>query len=292
MRKIVVTGANKGIGRALVSAILDQAADTFVFLGSRDPKRGEEARAKVVDGHDGWGDRVQVLAIDVTDDASVQGAADQAKASLAGDELYGLVNNAGVGLGSGDMAHVLDVNARGILRVSDAFVPLVQDGGRVVNVTSAAGPSFIAKCSPERQKQLTDPEVSRDTVAATIAEAIELATNDGDFDAAGLGDGDAYGVSKACANAYTLVFAREHPELRVNACTPGFIETDLTRPFLEKSGKSADDVGMKSPDEGTRAPMFLLFGDPPGTGRYYGSDAERSPLDRYRSPGDPPYEGS
>lgn len=40
------------------------------------------------------------------------------------------------------------------------------------------------------------------------------------------------------------------------------------------------------------APLYLLMGDPPfpgGNGRYYGSDAVRSPLDRYRGPGDPPY---
>jgi carbonyl reductase 1 len=37
--------------------------------------------------------------------------------------------------------------------------------------------------------------------------------------------------------------------------------------------------------------MFLLFGQPEGNGRYYGSDAKRSPLDRYRSPGSEPYTG-
>ena len=37
------------------------------------------------------------------------------------------------------------------------------------------------------------------------------------------------------------------------------------------------------------APLFLLFGDPEGNGRYYGSDGVRSPLDCYRGPGDPPY---
>ena len=48
---------------------------------------------------------------------------------------------------------------------------------------------------------------------------------------------------------------------------------------------------MKPPTEGTRAPMHLLFGALEGNGRYYGSDARRSPLDRYRSPADPEYVG-
>jgi hypothetical protein len=37
--------------------------------------------------------------------------------------------------------------------------------------------------------------------------------------------------------------------------------------------------------------MFLLFGHPEGNGRYYGSDALRSPMDRYRAPGTPAYDG-
>jgi len=48
---------------------------------------------------------------------------------------------------------------------------------------------------------------------------------------------------------------------------------------------------MKPPTEGTRSVLFLLFGEPEGNGRYYGSDAVRSPMHRYRSPGDPPYTG-
>ena len=48
---------------------------------------------------------------------------------------------------------------------------------------------------------------------------------------------------------------------------------------------------MKSPADGARSALFLLFGEPEGNGRYYGSDAVRSPLDRYRAPGDPPHTG-
>ena len=124
-----------------------------------------------------------------------------------------------------------------------------------------------------------------------MQEALAIAAKRGSFSEAGLGDGEAYGLSKACANAFTLAFARAHPELHVNACTPGFIETDLTRPYLASSGKTAQEIGMKSPAEGTRAPMHLLFGALEGNGRYYGSDARRSPLDRYRSPSDPEYAG-
>jgi hypothetical protein len=77
----------------------------------------------------------------------------------------------------------------------------------------------------------------------------------------------------------------------VNACTPGFIATDMTRHYAESQGKAPAEPGMKTPADGTRAPLFLLFGALAGSGHYYGSDARRSPLDRYRAPGSPEYTG-
>jgi NAD(P)-dependent dehydrogenase (short-subunit alcohol dehydrogenase family) len=291
MRRIVVTGANKGIGLALVSAILEQAEDTYVYLGARDVDRGEAARAPLVGAHPGWASRLEVVALDVTADASVARARTQLEAKLGGERLYGVVNNAGVGSAAGSLATTLEVNARGVRRVCEALVSLLGKDGRVVNVTSAAGPSFVAKCSDERKRLFTNPGVEWSQIEAVMKEALELDAAKRSLVEIGLADGDYYGFSKACANAFTLAFAREHEGLHVNACTPGFIETDLTRPYLESSGRSAKEMGMKSPAEGTRSAMHLLFGQVDGNGRYYGSDALRSPLDRYRAPGDPAYTG-
>lgn len=285
-RRVLITGANKGIGLATVRAVLEAADDTFVFLGSRDRSRGEAARDGLVADDGSWKDRVEVVEIDVSSDDSVAAA----RATVGDRTLYGVVNNAGMGLGNQPMADVLEVNTRGPRRVCEAFLDGIQpDGGRIVNVSSASGPTFVSKCSPERQKQLTHPDVTWAEVEAAMAACLEIAASNGSFSDAGFGDGSAYGLSKACLNAYTIELARNHPKLIVNACTPGFIETDLTRHYA--AGKSAKDMGMKSPAEGTKASLHLLLGDPGGSGWYFGSDAQRSPLDRYRSPGDPPYTG-
>jgi NAD(P)-dependent dehydrogenase (short-subunit alcohol dehydrogenase family) len=289
MRRIIVTGANKGIGLALVCAILDHAEDTFVYLGSRDASRGDAARASIVAAHHAWAERVEVIELDVTSDASVARARAQLETRLGGDRLYGVVNNAGVGAAAGSLAATLEVNTRGVRRVCEALAPLVADDGRVVNVTSASGPSFVSKCSDDSKQQLTSRDVEWSQIEKVMDEAVKIAGGQGTFAAAGLCDGDAYGLSKACATAFTIAFARAHPKLHVNACTPGFIETDLTRPYLAGAGKTAKEMGMKPPSEGTRSPLHLLFGAVEGNGRYYGSDAKRSPLDRYRSPGDPEY---
>ena len=294
MRRILVTGANKGIGRAIATAILEQHDDTFVFLGSRDEARGREAAAAIAQRHPASAKRVEVVALDVSDDRSVAAAADRVRRSAAGEKLYGVVNNAGIGAGPGaTLADVLGVNVLGVHRVCEAFLPLLDpERGRVVNVTSAAGPSFVAKCSPEMQRFFLDASLDWPRLRAFVDACVAIEGDAAAFAAKGLADGAPYGLSKALANTYTLVLAREHPSLRVNACTPGFIETDMTRHYVESSGgKSASELGMKPPSEGARAPVHLLFDELEGNGRFYGSDAQRSPLDRYRSPGSAPYTG-
>jgi len=293
MRRVVVTGANKGIGLAIATAILEEHADTYVLLGARSAERGRAALESLTQQRAAWTERASVLELDVTSDASVEAAAAQVAERFGRTPapLYGLVNNAGVSGGVG-LGLTLDVNTRGVRRVCEAFLPLLDASqGRIVTITSAAGPSYVSRCSPERQRFFLGRGVALRELEALMAECLAIQGDEAAFAARGLGNGDAYGLSKACANTYTLLLAREHPQLRINACTPGFIETDMTRGYVNSQGKTPAELGMKPPAAGARAPMFLLFGELEGNGRYYGSDAQRSPLDRYRSPGDPPYSG-
>jgi carbonyl reductase 1 len=288
-----VTGANKGIGLAIAKAILEVHDDTFVYLGARDAERGSAAAASLGRMLPGAQARVEVVALDVSDDRSVAAAAERVARSLGAEKLYGLVNNAGIGSGAGvSLEAILQVNTLGVHRVCEAFMPLMNpERGRIVNVTSASGPTFVASCSAEMQRFFLDDQMDWSRLRVFIDECIAMDGDAAAFAAKGLGDGSAYGLSKACANTYTLLLAREHPELRINACTPGFIETDMTRHYAESEGKPPAALGMKPPSEGAKAPMHLLFGELEGNGRYYGSDARRSPLDRYRAPGSPPFTG-
>lgn len=290
MRRVLVTGANKGIGLAIVSQILTDEEDVFVLLGSRNRERGESAVAGLVGEKADWAERIKALELDVSNDDSVAGAAKEVEELFGPSCLYAVVNNAGVA--EGELRSVLQVNTLGIKRVCEAFLPLLDaSSGRIVNITSAAGPNFVSACSPERQRFFLDSDITWSQLQSFMDECMAVTGGEDGFRAAGLGDGQTYGLSKACANSYTLLLARENPGLRINACTPGFIETDMTRPWAESRGKAPTDMGMKPPAEGTKSALFLLFGKLQGNGRYYGSDAKRSPLDRYRAPGDPEYIG-
>jgi NAD(P)-dependent dehydrogenase (short-subunit alcohol dehydrogenase family) len=293
MRRILVTGANKGIGFAIAKGILAEGDDTFLLLGSRDGERGEQALRALAAEHSSFGDRVRLVEIDVSKDDSVARAVASAAEAFGSDgPLYAVVNNAGVAGAPRSMKAVLDVNTFGVHRVCEGFLPLIDpEHGRIVNVTSAAGPNFVAQCSEERRHFFLNPDTEWADLESFTEECLALGGDASTFWERGLGDGNAYGLSKACTNTYTLQLARRHPHLRINSCTPGFIETDLTRGYAESQGKPPAELGMKSPDDGARCPLFLLFGEPEGNGHYYGSDALRSPLDRYRSPGSPPYTG-
>ncbi len=294
MKRILITGANKGIGLATVAKLLDSYDETFLLLGSRDSKKGQEALNSLVDCQPEWKDRLDLIQIDVEQDLSVNSAAEEVatKFGRTPSPLYAIVNNAGIGNSMLGLNKILQVNTYGPKRVCDAFLPLLGLSiGRVVNVTSASGPIYLAGSIEEVKKLLTNPDVSWTEIEEFMAECLKSSseserTVDQDSEI-----GSAYGISKACTNAYTIYLARQNPKLTVNACTPGFIETDLTRPMSEANSKTPAEMGMKSPEEGASASVFLLMGNPSGSGHYYGSDCVRSPFDRYRSPGDPPYTG-
>lgn len=293
IKRILITGANKGIGLATARAALGHSSDVQVLLCSRDRTRGQAALDALVMEQPAWESRLEFLEVDVTSDDSVALARDTV-AQRFGTEtppLYGVVNNAGIGLGSADIAAVVNVNTLGVMRICEAFVPLLEPSGRIANVSSASGPKFVSQCSIGKQRFFQDAEVSRAELADLVDSVIELGNDAAGFRSLGLGENNAYGFSKACVSLYTMILARQYPQLHINACTPGYIETDLTRPQAESRGVAPSELGMKSTTEGTVAILHLLFGKLQGNGHYYGSDAKRSPLDRYRAPGTPEYTG-
>ena len=132
LRRVLVTGGNKGIGQAICKRILCDHPDTHVLLGSRNQARGEKAVQQILDAVPGAAGRIEALALEVTDDASVAAAAAAVSQKYSTEEapLHGLVCNAGVGFGR-SIPETLAVNLYGAKRCCEAFVPLLTPEVRV-----------------------------------------------------------------------------------------------------------------------------------------------------------------
>ncbi|CAN0329274.1 unnamed protein product [Laminaria digitata] len=298
MPRFVVTGANKGIGLAVVRGLLDASKTAFVFLGSRDVARGHDALQSLITEHpDLYSGRVEAIQIDVSDAGSVARAADVVRTRLGGGSqtasyLDAIINNAGIAtrdFSPSAFESCVDVNFRGVVRTTEAFLPLMNPSkGRIVMTSSALGPSFVAKCSTERQAVMVNPEVTHAQITGLVYECLAIAHGSGDkfadkFAAAGLPGAHihcGYGLSKALVNMYTLQLARENPSLLINACMPGFIKTDMTRKFEAHFGGTLEDLGAKSPSEGADVLIYLAIGNVTASGAYFETDKQRSRFDR------------
>jgi NAD(P)-dependent dehydrogenase (short-subunit alcohol dehydrogenase family) len=176
------------------------------------------------------------------------------------------------------VSDTINTNYFGPRRVNTEFGPLLmRPGGRIVNVGSAAGPNFLQSINDEALKtKLYQPW----TLGGGIQELDDLARSP-------WSSSNGYGISKALLNAYTVLHGREaQPGVIVNSVSPGYIETDLTK------GRGATNPPSKGAVPICKLLMDEAFADPKlhPPGRYYGSDAVRSPLHYYRDPGEAPYE--
>jgi NAD(P)-dependent dehydrogenase (short-subunit alcohol dehydrogenase family) len=277
-KKILVTGGNSGIGLALCTQLAVEHG-CHVFMGSRNIERGEAA-VKSIAIPEGCGGSVQLVEIDVGTDSSVQAAASSVKAALGDDTLAAIVNNAGIGLAvSSSTDETINTNLYGPKRVCEAFGPILSPTeGRIVNVGSGSGPSYVSNCPKEVQPMYCTEPVSWAQVESWLTLSADGKTGkDSEADSSG-----GYGLSKALLASYTMVLAKENPQWLVSCCTPGFIDTKIVAGF----------GATKPPAEGTVAIKHCLFDELGGNGWYYGSDGERSPFHFMRSPGEPIYDGS
>jgi len=143
MPSTLITGANRGLGLEFARRYLNDGWQ--VYATCRDPEAASELRHL----SDARGDRLEILALDVTDLASIKAAA----AELDGQAIDLLLNNAGVGGARGQTignidydawAKVLDVNTMGPLRVSEAFVDHLARSECKLIVTLTSGMGSIA----------------------------------------------------------------------------------------------------------------------------------------------------
>ncbi|GAA4430543.1 SDR family oxidoreductase [Georgenia halophila] len=226
-RTALVTGANKGIGFAIAEGL--GAAGFQVAVGARDDARREVAVERLrAAGVDAFG-----VALDVTTDDSPAAAARSIEQETG--RLDVLVNNAGIAGRIEDDAQdpttldldvvrtVLETNVLGVVRVTNAMLPLLQraESPRIVNISSDMG-------------------------SLTLRTGPILA---------------AYAPSKTMLNALTVQYARRLAETKViiNAACPGYVATDFTGHDAPRTPAEGAAIAVRLatlPDDGPRGGFF------------------------------------
>jgi NAD(P)-dependent dehydrogenase (short-subunit alcohol dehydrogenase family) len=139
----LVIGASRGIGAAIAKRLAaDGAAVAFTFVASL--QKANEVVGEIEDG----GGRALAIQADSADPAAVKRSVDEAAQALGGLDI--LVNNAAIAL-YGAIADVsveqidalLDVNVRSPLLASQAAIPYLQAGGRVITIGSVGAERIV-----------------------------------------------------------------------------------------------------------------------------------------------------
>ncbi|TCR72205.1 oxidoreductase [Rhizobium sp. BK376] len=137
MKTWFITGASRGLGMEVARAALD-VGDTVVAT-ARNP-------GQIKDALPGYGDRLQALALDVTDPAAIDATVGEANRKLGSIDV--LVNNAGYGqLGAFEeierttLAQQFATNVFGVFDVTRAVLPIMraQRSGHIITISSIAG---------------------------------------------------------------------------------------------------------------------------------------------------------
>lgn len=200
MKTVLITGANRSIGFEAARQLIQQGY--FVYLGSRDIKKGQEAAERLkAEGFIS----VEPVEIDVTKTGSIKTA--RQSIGTRTTSLDVLINNAGILGGMQQSALATDIklvrdvfatNLFGVIEVTQVFMDLLRASStpRIVNVTSGLGSLTLH----------SDPSWKYYNVKTA-----------------------AYGPSKSALNAYTIALAYELKDsaFKVNAVDPGYTATEF-----------------------------------------------------------------
>ncbi|MCA6111194.1 SDR family NAD(P)-dependent oxidoreductase [Bradyrhizobium cenepequi] len=234
---VLVTGANKGLGKEVVRQLGQRGLVTL--LGSRDADRGEAAAAELrAEGID-----VERVAVDVTSDESVAAAA--AHIGRTRGHLDVLINNAGIlrriptlETTVDNMRETYETNVFGVVRMIEHMMPLL---------ARSAAPRIVNIASTSASLTLTDDPSTlfgqSDTIVAYASSKTALLM-----------------MTQHYANAFQRSEAHQH--FRINSVTPGHIATDLN-----------GHAGTRTVEQGARVVVeFATIADDGPSGGFFNED--------------------
>ncbi|GKY93918.1 hypothetical protein MPSEU_000358700 [Mayamaea pseudoterrestris] len=258
-RVAVVTGGNRGIGYFIALQLAQSQLFTHVLLACRDSKKALDAVRSM---------QLQVPDVKIVSEQLTLGDIESHERFVKiMKDTFGkcdvLVNNAGMAFKASDPTPfekqckpTLDVNFRGTVDFTERMLPLIEKGDdpRIVNVASMAGK--LSQLSPELQKKVTSESLTMDELHALVND-FEASVMDGTHREKGFGNSN-YGMSKLAVIAATKIWAREHPNISINCCCPGYCKTDMT-----------SNKGGRDPSDGAKNAVIPATMKDPPTGEFF-----------------------
>ncbi|KAI3738915.1 hypothetical protein L2E82_29184 [Cichorium intybus] len=266
----IVTGANKGIGYALVKRFAELGLT--VVLTARDQSRGLQAMdsLKVLGLHH----HVRFCQLDISDPASIRSFVSWFRSRFDAFDI--LVNNAAVcfnAMNENSMDHaetVINTNYYGSKQFTEAILPLFRNSpsmSRILNMSSRLG-TLDKLNNPQMKAILGDKERLSEDRIDLVVNGFLKDVKEGRWRTQGWPEiWTDYSVAKLALNAYSQVLARRYEGVvSVNCFCPGFTQTAMT----DGKGKhSADDAAEMAAAIALLPPWHLT------TGKFYAGSTTR-----------------
>ncbi|MFV0245261.1 MAG: coniferyl-alcohol dehydrogenase [Qingshengfaniella sp.] len=231
MRRIVVTGAAGGIGKALCT-LLRAGGDQVVAADVRQPDTPDS----------------DFVALDLMDEGAIRAATDSILHKCDG-RIDALCNVAGVPPGAAGPETVLTINFLGTRALTDALLPAIVPGGRIMSLASRAGYGWSQNV--DQIKRLGGCRTAADVAAFVAAEGCDATR--------------AYNLSKEAIILWTMAMTEPliARDIAMNTVSPGAVQTgildDFLKAFGEKTARNIARAGRPAqPAEVAAACAFLL----------------------------------
>nr|XP_054767991.1 carbonyl reductase [NADPH] 1-like [Lytechinus pictus] len=256
-RVALVTGSSSGLGLAIVRSLCKKLGDDgIIYLTARNEGRGVEA----VDVLKKEGLSPKFHKLDVNDQGSINKLRDDIANQDGGLDI--LVNNAGIIFNDDTPKEIqaektIQTNYFAVRNVTNAFLPTIRNGGRIVHIASLVAPMAFYKMSDEMQDRFRN--VNTDQGISDLMQDYVDSVKSGKTVQIGFADWS-YGTSKLGITTLTRTQSesiKKDPtkkDVLINCCCPGFLKTSFTAHFDEETMKQ-----MISPDQGADTPVYLAL---------------------------------
>ena len=262
--RVVITGANKGIGFQIVKSLLCDPLVGSILVTSRNPKKGQSAMegfAKINKNKI----PIDLFELDLCDQKSISNFLKHLKQEKK--EIDRVIFNAGISMGNSLNEKIVEItmqtNFDSNVKMTEFILKenILKKDGRIILVSSTKGSLKILKKNTEVLDLFSKYEThgfTMETLQTVVSryrhEILEPKLSK-------KWPVSVYSISKLFLTIYASLLARLHPHYDIYACCPGWCDTDMTKGKFTEIAKGSQT--LLTPSQGAETPVYLTTGQIP-----------------------------